>query len=185
MCLNHIGTRNIETKRLLLRRFTLGDTAQMFNNWAKDPENVKYLSWKAHGSIDETYEVLNKWIDEYKNENSYRWCIVLKETNETIGGIDVIEIMQDRCTCEIGYVLSRNHWNKGIMTEALKAVIDYLIGKVNFNRIQLRHMVENPASGKVMLKCGMKFEGILRQYGLTNTGRQCDSAIYSILKEEL
>lgn len=71
------------------------------------------------------------------------------------------------------------------MTEALSAVIKYLFIKVNFNRIQLRHLTENPASGKVMLKCGLKFEGILRQYGLKNNGEHCDSAIYSILRSEL
>lgn len=70
------------------------------------------------------------------------------------------------------------------MTEALGAVIKFLFTNVNFNRIQLRHATENPASGKVMLKCGLKFEGILRQYGFKNNGERCDSAIYSILREE-
>ena len=70
------------------------------------------------------------------------------------------------------------------MTEALKAVIAYLLSKVGFNRIQLRHMTDNPASGRVMQKCGMKFEGILRQYGVKNTGERCDTVIYSILKDD-
>ncbi len=94
-------------------------------------------------------------------------------------------MIEIRSTCEIGYIISKKEWNKGIMTEALKAVIKYLFDKVNFNRIQLRHMVDNPASGKVMLKCGMKYEGVLRQYGLKNTGERCDTTIYSILKGEI
>ena len=183
--LNHIGTQNIETKRLLLRKFKAEDAYPMFNNWTRDPENVKYLSWQAHKNIDDTYEILNKWIREYKNKDSYRWCITLKDANEVIGIIDVIEMIEIRSTCEIGYVISKNHWSKGIMTEALRAVIKYLFTKVNFNRIQARHDIDNPASGKVMLKCGMKFEGILRQHGLRNTGERCDLAMYSILKEDV
>ena len=144
----------------------------MFDNWAKDPENVKYLSWQAHRSIDDTYKVLYEWIKEYKNKNSYRWCITLKDNNEV-------------STCEIGYVISKKYGNKGIMTETLRAVMNYLFNTVGFNRIQLRHMTENPVSGRVMVKCGMKYEGILRQYGVKNTGERCDTAIYSILKSDI
>ena len=183
--INHIGTQNIETQRLLLRRFNIDDATKIFNNWANDPENVKYLSWKAHKDISDTYRILDKWIKKYDDKNSYRWCITLKDTGEVIGCIDVIEIIEIRATCEIGYVLSKKYWNKGIMTEALMSVIKYLFNEVNFNRIQLRHVVDNVASGKVMIKCGMKYEGVLRQYGVKNTGEYCDSAIYSILKSEI
>lgn len=184
MMLNHTGTQNIETERLLLRKFKLDDAQQMFDNWTKDPENVEYISFSAHKEVRDTYKFLEKWIDKYKNKDSYIWCITLKDTGEVIGSVDVIEIIEFRSTCEIGYVISKKYWNKGIMTEALKAVIAYLLSKVGFNRIQLRHMTDNPASGRVMQKCGMKFEGILRQYGVKNIGERCDTAIYSILKED-
>ena len=182
--LKHIGTQNIETERLLLRKFKSDDAGQVFNNWAKDPDNVKYLTWKAHEKIGDTLDIINKWIDGYKNKDFYRWCITLKETGEVIGGIDVVDIIEFRSTCEIGYVLSKKYWNNGFMTEALRAVINYLFGSVGFNRIQLLHLVDNPASGKVMIKCGMKCEGILRQYGIKNTGEYSDTAIYSILRRE-
>lgn len=183
--LNHVGTQSIETEQLILRRFKIEYAQQMFDNWAKDPENVKYVSWRAHKNISETNKVLNAWVREYKNNNCYRWCITLKSTGEVIGSIDVVDIIETRATCEIGYVLSKKYWNKGFMTECLKSVIRYLFSKVNFNRIQLRHRLDNPASGKVMIKCGMTYEGILRQYGVSNTGEYCDTAIYSILKCEV
>ena len=182
--LKHVGTQSIETERLLLRKFSIDDAEQMFNNWAKDPNNVKYLTWKAHKNVSDTLNIINKWIDGYKNKDFYRWCIILKGTGEVIGGIDVVDIIEFRSTCEIGYVLSKKYWNNGFMTEALKAVIDYLFNKVGFNRIQLFHLVDNLASGKVMIKCGLKHEGILRQYGVKNTGEYSDTAIYSILKSE-
>ena len=69
LIINYIGTQDIETNRLLLRKFTLKDAEPMFNNWAKDPENVKYLGWSAHKNIDETYKVLNEWLGNYTKNN--------------------------------------------------------------------------------------------------------------------
>ena len=183
--LTHTGTQNIETERLLLRRFKIKDAQQMFDNWAKDPENVKYLSWQAYKNIDDVYQILKEWIEYYKNKNYYRWCITLKDTAEVIGGIDVI-LTLDHIDCfELGYVLSKKYWNRGIMTEALKSVINYLFKECNAHRIQARHDVNNIPSGKVMIKSDMKHEGILRKSDKTNTGQWCDIAIYSILKSDI
>lgn len=180
----HVGTQKIETERLTLRRFKVEDAENMFKNWASDPENVKHLSWSAHKNIEETKNILNEWIASYENKKSYNWAITLKETDEIIGGIDVILLLEHIDCCEIGYVLSKKYWNQGIMTEALKAVQNYLFEKANFNRIQARHDVDNPASGKVMIKAGMKFEGVLRQSDKKNTGELCDTAVYSVLKSD-
>lgn len=70
------------------------------------------------------------------------------------------------------------------MTETLKAIINYLFNEFGFNRIRLRHITENPTSGRAMVKCAMKYEGILRQYDVKNTGERCDTAIYSIFKSD-
>lgn len=86
-------------------------------------------------------------------------------------------------SCSIGYVLSKKYWNLGYVSEALKSVIEYLIKEANFNRIEAIHAIDNIASGKVMKKEGMKFEGILRQSAKSNNGIS-DVAVYSILKEE-
>lgn len=181
---NHIGTQVIETERLRLRRFRLDDAQNVFNNWAKDPENVRYLSWQAHSDVSETRKILSDWDKQYKNNNYYHWCVTLKGSDETIGDICVGELFESKECCEMGYVLSKKHWGKGIMTEALKAVIDYLFTKVGVHRIQALHHIDNPASGKVMVKSGMKYEGTLRKYDKTNMGDWCDLPIYSIIKEE-
>lgn len=182
--LNHIGTNIIETERLILRKFRVDDAENMFNNWAKDPENVKYLIWQAHKDISETRKVLSEWTEKYKNKSHYQWCITLKGSDEAIGDIGVRSLYEDKECAEMGYVLSKKHWGKGIMPEALGAVIDYLFTKVGFHRIQALHDIDNPASGKVMMKCGMKYEGTLRKYDKTNMGKWCDEPIYSIIKEE-
>ena len=182
--LNHVGTQTIETKRLLLRRFQLEDAEQMFNNWASDPDNIKYLSWAAHKGKSETEDIIKTWVEEYASNKTYRWCITDKQTGEVIGGIDVVKMFENTECCEIGYVLSKRFWNKGIMTEALHAVLEYLFFKVNFHRIQLGHVSKNMASGKVMLKNGLQRDGLLRDAEKTVDGKWHNVVIYSILRDE-
>jgi len=84
---------------------------------------------------------------------------------------------------DFGYSISRKYWGQGIATEALKAVLKLAFETVGFNRIESYHSTKNPASGKVMQKAGMKFEGLARQKYKSNVGFE-DSNLYSILKED-
>lgn len=161
--LSHKGTRTIVTDRLILRRFIPEDACNMFKNWANDSDVTKFLTWKPHGNIKVTNKIIGQWIDEYGNKNYYNWAIELKEIGEVIGNISVVNLYENYQSCEIGYCMSKKYWKKGIMTESLKAVIDYLFSEVGFNRIEARHDTNNIASGKVMIKSGMKYEGTLRQ----------------------
>ena len=182
--LSHKGTEAINTDRLLLRRFELDDANDMFKNWANDSEVTKFLSWKTHSSVEVTKEILANWINEYKNNNIYNWAIELKEIGEVIGNICIVRFDEKNYSCEIGYCISRKYWGKGIMGESLKAVIDYLFSEVGFNRIVAKHDTNNVASGKVMLKSGMKYEETLRQIKMRENKGFYDLAVYSILKNE-
>lgn len=159
--LSHKGTQTINTERLLLRRFEFTDANDMFNNWANDYEVTKFLAWKSHENIEITKEIVKQWINEYENNNTYNWAIELKEIGEVIGGISLVKLDEKNYSCEIGYCMTRKHWGKGIMSESLKAVIDYLFLEVGFNRIVAKHDTNNIASGKVMLKSRMQYEGML------------------------
>jgi len=92
-------------------------------------------------------------------------------------------IQSDNASAEIGYSLSRDYWNRGIMTEALKAVIEYGFSALNLNRIEAQHETTNPASGAVMRKCRMQKEGTLRSR-LMNKGRFVDVDLYAILRKD-
>lgn len=179
----HKGTEAINTDRLLLRRFELDDAYDMFKNWANDSEITKFLSWKTHSSVGDTKEILEKWVNEYKN-NIYNWTIELKEIGEVIGSICIVKLDEKNYSCEIGYCISRIYWSKGIMSESLKAVINYLFSEVGFNRIVAKHDTNNVASGKVMLKSGMNYEGILRQVEMRANKEFYDLAVYAILKND-
>jgi RimJ/RimL family protein N-acetyltransferase len=169
--LTHKGTKTIETDRLILRQFTMDDAAPMFRNWASDDQVTRYLTWPTHESVEITNMVLSDWTSHYGEPDFYNWAIVLKENGpEPIGNISVVHVKDSTLCATMGYCMSRDHWGKGIMPEALKAVIDYFFDEVGFNRIEAEHDVNNPASGRVMEKAGLRYEGTLRQSGRSNQG---------------
>ena len=122
-------------------------------------------------------------MNSYSNESYYQWAIVLKDKGEPIGSISVVRMNEDISMAHIGYCIGKNWWHKGITSEALKAVMDFLFDIVGVNRIDSRHDPRNPNSGKVMEKCGMKYEGTLRSSDRNNQGI-CDACYYALLKSE-
>jgi ribosomal-protein-alanine N-acetyltransferase len=184
LLLNHLGTQNLKTTRLLLRRFELYDAHDIFERWAKDPENVTYLPWSAHKSIEGIQKLLQKWINSYQNKNHYMWCITLKPSTTAIGFIALENIDESIDCAYLHYVLAKIFWNRGIMSEALRAILDFLFANVNFNRIAAGHDIRNPASGRVMMNAGMKFEGIAKSGCRDNLGIFRDFVNYAIIKSD-
>ena len=180
--LTHKGTQTIETKRLILRRAIREDVEPMFRNWASDPEVTKYLTWPAHESVEVTQSVLSGWLSEYGKDDYYHWMIVLKETGEPVGSLIASTVGRAQ-SAHIGYCIGRKWWRRGIMSEALQAVIEYLFDEVGYHRIEAMHDPDNPNSGAVMRKCGMKYEGTHRMSDRNNQGI-CDAAYYAILRDE-
>lgn len=181
--MNHIGTKLIETNRLILRKFEVTDSEDMFKNWGSDSSVTKYLSWQTHKDIKDSEDIIKLWISNYEDSSVYNWVIELKEINEVIGNISVVKLENTNKSCEIGYCIGSKYWNKGITTEAFQSIINYLFKEVGINRICAKHDIENIASGEVMKKCKMTFEGTLREVQFRNN-RFCSLAVYSILKSE-
>lgn len=182
--LRHTGTTELKTERLLLRKFREEDATDMFHNWASDTEVTKYLTWATHSSMEVSKEIINIWINDYNNIDSYQWAIELKESGRVIGSISLMNIDHHNENCEIGYCIGKAFWKKGIVTEACLAIIDLAFKEIGFQRIMGRHDVENQASGRVMEKCGLKYEGTLRKINKNNKGVLVDCKYYSILKDE-
>ena len=182
--MKHCGTQRLETERLILRRFVSEDAEAMYKNWASDSEVTKYLTWPTHSSIEVSKFVTDDWVNSYSNEKYYQWAIVLKENGDVpIGSISAVNMNEDISMIHIGYCIGRNWWNKGITSEAMKAVMNFFFEEVEANRIEARHDPENPNSGKAMEKCGMKYEGTMRSADRNNQGI-CDAAYYALLKSE-
>ena len=181
--MHHNGTQIIETPRLLLRPFTMDDAEAMFRNWNADKEVTKFLTWQAAQSVEETEAVLQSWVASYADPSFYQWAIELKELQEVIGSLSVVKKDERTDTVHIGYAIGKKWWHKGITTEAFQAIIPFLFQEVQVNRIEAQHDPNNPYSGQVMKKCGLTYEGTLRQADRNNQGI-VDAAIYSLLKDE-
>ncbi len=181
--MKHFGTKKIETDRLILRKFKHSDVSCAFNNWCNDDKVTKYLTWPTHTDLKVTESVLNDWIKSYEKDDFYQWAIVLKEIDEPIGSISVVEINEKANSVHIGYCIGFKWWNKGIVSEAFSAIIPFMFEEMKVNRIEARHDSNNPNSGKVMLKCGLKYEGTLRQSDYNNQGI-VDASYYGLLASE-
>ncbi|MBQ1792350.1 MAG: GNAT family N-acetyltransferase [Eubacteriales bacterium] len=182
--MKHCGTQTLETKRLILRRFTVRDADAMYTNWASDPEVTRYLTWPAHAGVETSRAVLADWTAAYAQESCYQWAIVLKDrADEPVGSIGAVDVSDDIAAVQIGYCLGRRWWHQGIMSEALGAVMDFFFDAVGCNRVAGRHDPRNPHSGMVMQKCGMKYEGTQRSADRNNQGI-CDTSWYALLKDE-
>ena len=153
-----IGTQTLQTDRLILRRFVESDAEAMFQNWASSAENLTYVTWDPHSDVEVTRHSIHNWVASYANPNYYKWAICLKEKPEqVIGDISIVEIHEEDLSCEIGYVLGKNYWGRGVMAEALKAVLDFCFTQAGFQKVRARYASLNPASGRVMEKAGMSY----------------------------
>ena len=179
--MQHSGTPILTTTRLVLRPFRVEDAQDMFTNWASDPEVTKFLTWPTHTNVDVSRFVLRDWVSHYSEPDYYQWAITLD--GHAIGSIAVVSHDDQVGKAHIGYCIGRSWWHMGIMSEALQAVMDYLFDAVRYTRLESRHDPRNPHSGAVMRKCGMKFEGTLRQSDWNNQG-VCDACWYALLKCE-
>jgi RimJ/RimL family protein N-acetyltransferase len=179
--MNKTGTQALETRRLILRQFRPEDADDMYRNWASDPEVTRFLTWPAHSNVEVTRMILEDWVSRYGDGGFFNWAVVWKETGSVIGNISVVHLEEAIGEAEIGYCMGRAFWGRGIMPEALRAVMDYLFDTVGINRIMAGYDVNNPKSGRVMEKAGMKPEGVRRAAGRNNQGI-CDVACYALLR---
>lgn len=182
--MNNLGTKTIETQRLILRQFRQADAEDVFKNWASDNEVTKYLTWPSHNTVEVSESIIDMWVKDYSDIKNYQWCIELKELGEAIGSIGVVDYKENIETVEIGYCIGRKFWNQGIASEALKALIKFFFEEVGANRIEARHDTLNTNSGKVMMKCGLKYEGTRIMADRNNMGI-CDVAMYGMINQGL
>jgi len=179
--LTHKGTATIKTERLILRKYKLSDANDIFENYANDNRVTKFLSWQPYENINQLEDFISSRVDIY-SDDVYDWVIEFE--NHVIGSISAIRDDGQNENCEIGYCIGYDYQKKGIASEALTAVLNYLFTEVGYHRIFAKHDIENSASGKVMQKCDMIYEGKLREYYLRHDGTRSDSLIYAILKSD-
>lgn len=172
----------IETARLILRKLEMRDAPDMYE-YSRDPLVARHVLWDAHVSMGESRGYIRYMLRKYRAGEPSSWGIVDKASGRVIGTIGYMWYQKENNACEVGYSLSRAHWNKGYMTEALNAVIAYSFRTLSLHRVEAQHETDNAASGAVMRKCGMRKEGTLRGR-LYNKGKYVDVDLYAILRED-
>ena len=171
----------IVSERVLLRRCEVSDAEEFFE-LAKNPELTVNLSWDYHKSINETRGFIQQLQEEYEKERCKTWAICERSENRFIGMI-TLRTANFQLRGEVGYWIGVPYWNKGYMSEALAALLDFCFGVLELNRVQAEHFVCNPASGRVMEKCGMSYEGTLRGYIFCGEEWH-DCRMFSVLRSE-
>lgn len=155
--LNKIGTQEIETERLLLRRMKTSDAEDMFHNWVTDPCVSKFFTWEPHKNISETEQIIKVWAAQYDDPLCFHWIIILKETQKAIGAFFINHIDEENRAGTINCILSQQVWGKGLATEITQSVVSFCFERVNFRVIKAHHHENNIGSGKALVKAGLHF----------------------------
>ena len=174
---------DLETSRLVLRPLKMKDAKDIFA-YASDPDVARYVLWEPHKTVADTRNYIRYIRALYHRGLPASWAVTLRESGQVIGTIGFMWYSDANSAAEIGYSFSKAHWNMGYATEALRAVIDSVFRTLPVNRLEAQHDVRNPASGRVMEKCGMRKEGVLRQR-IKNKGEFVDGALWSFLRTDL
>ena len=172
----------LETKRLILRKILPSDSSDVYD-YSSRKEVPEFLLWYPHPNIEYSERYTEQLQEQYRAGDFYDWGVVLKSNEKMIGtcGFTSFDIQNNRG--EIGYVLNPDYCGSGYATEAVNEVMSFGFNKLNLNRIEAKYMIGNDRSRKLMERCGMKFEGVLRGYILTK-GEYKDIGICSITADE-
>ncbi|HZG52492.1 MAG TPA: GNAT family N-acetyltransferase [Pyrinomonadaceae bacterium] len=174
---------HIETARLVLRKPVAADTPLIYEAYARDPEVTRYLSWRPHRAVADGEEHSAQLLAAWESGKYFSWAIVVNDGGELAG---MISARPEGWRVELGYVIGRRWWGRGLMTEAARAVVDYALARPEVWRVWGVCDVENLASARVLEKTGMRREGVLRRWAMhPNAGEEPrDCFCYARVKGE-
>ena len=179
--MKHLGTVELNSERLKLRRLTKDDALVTFEGLRNQEEFLYYMN-KEKTTLDKQKSGLVGIDKKYENLDYYNWLITTKEDGKIIGLItfNVFEVNE---TVEVSYALDNRYFNKGYMSEAVTRVKEFALKEMNVNRFQASCCATNEASRRVIEKCGLKYEGTLKNYLKLNDGYH-DMHMFGLVNEE-
>ena len=159
-----LSYQDLRTERLLLRRPGEHDVPLVFESFGADPEVMRYLAWRPHGSLADARAALTARLERLAQDVEYSWILELTATCRAVG---MVSAWLEIDAAELGFALERAHWNQGLATEAVSAVTRWALGSAGLSRVWATCDVENRASVRVLEKAGLqnlgRFErGIVR-----------------------
>lgn len=175
----------LETERLVLRRPTMKDVGWYFEYFSR-PEIVWGGGEPGPRNMRAARDEFKKHlIDIYRERRGFRWIITLKGEGEPIGTLGFYKWSPSASyQAEMGYDLAKEHWGKGIMSEAMKAVVGFGFERMGLNRIEVYVMPRNKRSVRMIRSLGFKREGLIRQRYFDEFGNFTDDILFSMLKSD-
>lgn len=179
-----MAATTLTTERLVLRPPNFEDAAAIFERYASDPEVTRYLAWKTHASIDDTLEFFHLILNPPAGNHDRHWAICFDGDPIPSGMITAFGAGR---VVTLGYVLQRSLWGRGVMSEALRAVAAEVWRDQRTWRLQAYAHVDNIGSRRVMEKCGLRREGVLRRrFVMPQIGDEPqDCALYAQVRDDL
>ena len=177
------GTNEIITENLILRRFRLGDGAELYHNVGQDQSIYEYITWSPCCTLESAETFVNENVQRYQtDEHYYSWAVTLH--GSIIGYIGVYDIDKGMLLGEIGFTIASKWAGRGYASEAVAALLYYMFEEVGFHGMSAWHDTKNMASGRVLQKNGMIIEGIARKAVAQQDGTYDDKVYYGILKSD-
>lgn len=173
----------LETERLVLRKIIKKDIEEIYQIFS-DPEVAKYDWFYPLTAKEEALKFIERYEQEYKEQEEITWGIALKETNKLIGTCCLGSFEEAARRGEIGYDFMQNEWNKGYATEAIKAVVNFGLKDMHLNRIEAFITPGNEASTKVLEKSSFTKEGLVRERDLIKNKLE-DGIVMAILQKDV
>jgi ribosomal-protein-alanine N-acetyltransferase len=178
----------LHTRRLKLRKPLIEDAHEVFRNYGRDPEVTRYLAWKTHRRVEDAFEAMLARLAHWEQGTEYSWSITPPgDSPSVMGMISAVPDPRRAWTWSLGYVLGKEWWDQGLMTEAVRAVTSTLFAQEGMLRVGAWVDEQNYASMRVLEKAGFEREGILRCWSLhpqvsPTTPRDCWS--FSVLRDD-
>jgi len=171
----------LTTERLVVRPSRLADADAIFEEFASDPAVTRFLLWRPQTSPEGVREFLRGALERVAAGQEFHWVITRAGSERPIGSIGCA---LQGFRAELGYVLGKAHWRQGIMTEALRSVVDWTLALEPIERVWAVCDVENVGSAGVLEKVGLLREGLLRRWSLhpniSDVPRDC--YVYSAIR---
>jgi ribosomal-protein-alanine N-acetyltransferase len=153
----------LQTTRLLLRKPRPEDARLIFKAYGRDAEVTRYLMWRPHTDIRDAQAAVERFRGGWESGKRLTWLIFARDGDELVGSIAA---RKDENGVNLGFLLARSHWGRGLMTEAVAAVVRWAFSDPSIFRVWAVCDVENQASARVLEKTGFLREGVLKKWSL-------------------
>lgn len=170
-----------DTARLVARRATSDAAPALFEAYAQDPEVARYMIWRPHRDLHETRAFLDRCERAWQDRTAFPWTLWMKDDGSLAG---MVEARLHGTSVDIGYVLQRKLWRRGLMSEAVRFVVAWALSRPDVYRVWATCDVENVGSARLLESIGMEREGVLRRWivhpNISDEPR--DALCYAIVK---